>query len=112
MGDFSFLDLAFAGIGQQVEGITRTHDAGTGQRQRHAGGVNRDPAAAPLFGDVGAGAGAAGGVEHEVAGVSGHQHAAFNDLRIRLNDVNLLIRKSSRLRVRPDVTELGDSEIF
>ena len=67
-GDFGFLELAFAGVGQQVVGIARTHDAGTGQSQRHARGVDRDPAAAPLLGDSGGGAGAAGRVEHEVAG--------------------------------------------
>gem|GEM_PF-4212879 len=32
-GDFGFLELAVAGIGEQVKGITRTHDAGA--RQRH-----------------------------------------------------------------------------
>ena len=51
-GDFGFLELALAGIGQQVKGITRAHDAGAGQRQRDARGVNRDPAPAPLLGDV------------------------------------------------------------
>ena len=76
-GDFGFLELAFAGIGQQVKRIARAHDAGTGQRQRHARGVNRDPAAAPLLGDGGGGAGTAGRVEHEVAGVGGHEDAAF-----------------------------------
>ena len=76
-GDFGFLELAFAGIGQQVVGIARAHDAGAGQRQRHARGVNGDPAAAPLLGDVGGGAGTAGRVEHEVAGVGGHQEAAL-----------------------------------
>ena len=76
-GDFGFLELAFAGIGQQVKRIARAHDAGTGQRQRHARGVNRDPAAAPLLGDVGGGAGTAGRIEHEVAGVGGHQEAAL-----------------------------------
>ena len=50
-GDFGFLELAFAGIGQQVKRITRAHDAGTGQRQCHARSINRDPAAAPLLGD-------------------------------------------------------------
>ena len=80
-GDFGFLDLAFAGIGQQVIRIPRAHDAGAGQRQRHARGVNCDPAAAPLLGDVGGGAGTAGRVEHKVARVGGHQDAALNDLR-------------------------------
>ena len=50
-GDFAFLDLTFAGIGQQVKRITRAHDAGASQRKRDARGVNRDPAAAPLLGD-------------------------------------------------------------
>ena len=71
-GDFGFLELAVAGIGQQVKWIARAHDTRTGQRQRHARGVNRDPAAAPLLGDVGGGAGTAGRIEHEVAGVGGH----------------------------------------
>ena len=61
-GDFGFLELAIAGIGQQVKWITRTHDAGTGQRQGDARGVNGDPAAAPLLGDGGGGAGTAGWV--------------------------------------------------
>ncbi len=80
-GDFGFLELAVAGIGEQVERIARAHDAGAGQRQRDARGVDRDPAAAPLLGDGGGGAGAAGWVEHEVAGVGGHQEAAFDNLR-------------------------------
>ena len=84
-GDFGFLLLALAGIGQQVKGITRAHDAGTGQRQRHARGINRDPATAPLLGDGGGGAGTAGRVEHEVAGVGGHEDAARNYCRCCLN---------------------------
>ena len=51
----------------------------------HARGVDGDPAAAPLLGDVGRGAGAAGGVEHEVAGVGGHEDTALNDFRVGLN---------------------------
>ena len=41
---------------------------------------------------VGGGAGTAGRVEHEVAGVGGHQDAAFDDLGARLNDVDLCRR--------------------
>ena len=80
-GDFRFLQLTFAGIGQQVERITCAHDAGTGQRQRDARGVDGDPATAPLFGDGGGGAGTTGRVEDEVAGVGSHQDAAFNGRR-------------------------------
>jgi hypothetical protein len=29
-GDFGFLDLTIAGIGQQIKRIARAHDAGTG----------------------------------------------------------------------------------
>ena len=79
--DFGFLDLAFAGIGQQVKRIACAHDAGTSQCQRDTRGINRDPAAAPLLGDGGGGTGTAGRVKHEVAGVGGHQDAALNDLR-------------------------------
>ena len=89
-GDFGLLELAFAGIGQQVKRIARAHDAGTGQRQRHARGVNRDPAAAPLLGDIGGGAGTAGRIKHEVAGVGGHEDAALNNLRRSLNDIDLV----------------------
>ena len=74
-----FLDLAVAAVGEQVVGVACAHDAGAGQRQGYAGGVDGDPAAAPLLGDVGGGAGAAGGVEDEVAGIGGHQDASFYD---------------------------------
>ena len=80
-GDFGFLDLAVAAVGEQVVGIAGAHDAGTGQGERDARSVDGDPAAAPLFGDIGGGAGAAGGVENKVAGVGGHQDAALNDLQ-------------------------------
>ena len=86
-GDFGLLELAFAGIGQQVVGIAGAHEPGTGQGQGHAGGVDGDPAPAPLFGDVGGGAGATGGVEDEVAGVGGHEDAALDYFCRCLNDV-------------------------
>ena len=57
-------------VGQQVVGITGAHDAGAGKRQRNARRVDRDPAAAPLLGDIGGRAGPAGRIEHEVAGVA------------------------------------------
>ncbi len=43
-----------------------------GQRKRDAGCINGEPATAPLLGDKGGGAGAAGGIKHEVTGVGGH----------------------------------------
>jgi len=89
-GDFGFLLLTFARIGKQVKRIPRSHDAGTGQRQRHAGGVDRDPATAPLLGDGGGGAGTAGRVENEVSGVCCHENAALDDLLTRLDNINFV----------------------
>src|SRR5690606_16171500 len=82
--------LALAGIGQQIKGITRAHDAGASKRQGHSGGVNRDPAAPPLFGNDSRSAGTAGRIEHKVAGVGGHQEAALDDVRARLDNVTLV----------------------
>ena len=53
------------------------HQSLLGQRQRHAGGVAGDPAPAPLLGDEGGGAAAAGGVEDQIAGVGGHEDASL-----------------------------------
>ena len=36
------------------------------------------------------GAGAAGRIEHKVAGVGGHEEAALNDLRVCLDDIDLI----------------------
>ena len=95
-GDFGFLELAVAGVGQQIERIACAHDAGPGQRQGDAGGVDGDPAPAPLLRDGGRGSRAAGRIEHEVAGVGGHEDAALNCLCHRLDDVNLLFAKTTR----------------
>src|SRR5690606_20612910 len=57
---------------QLVPGEGGGQQALPGQGQWHAGGVARDPAATPLFRDVGGGAGAAGGVENNFAWVGGH----------------------------------------
>jgi hypothetical protein len=61
-GDFAFFALAFGAVGEVVERIASAHDAGSGECEDDAGGVDGDPAASPLFGDVGGGAGAAGGI--------------------------------------------------
>lgn len=79
MGDFGFLLLPVAGIGEHIIGIARAHDARTRQRQGDAGGVDGYPAAAPLFGDVGGCTAAAGGIENKIAGVSCHQDASLNN---------------------------------
>ncbi|MCY1529509.1 hypothetical protein D9M68_646580 [compost metagenome] len=61
--DFSLLQLTFTRISQQVVGIARTHYAGAGQGKCDARRVDGDPAAPPLFGDGGRGAGTAGRVK-------------------------------------------------
>ena len=71
-GELGFLALPFRAVREEVVGIAGAHDPGAGQREGDAGGVDGDPAPAPLLGDVGGGAGPAGGVEDEVAGIGGH----------------------------------------
>ena len=78
--DLAFLELALAAVGEKVVGIARAHQPGAGEREGDAAGVDSDPAPAPLFGDIGGRAGAAGRVEHEVAGIGGHKDAALDDL--------------------------------
>ena len=78
-GERGFLDLADAAVGEQVVRVTGAHDAGAGQSEGHAGSVDGDPAAAPLLGNVGGGSRAAGGVEDEVAGISGHENASLDN---------------------------------
>ncbi len=72
-GDLALLALALGAVGEEVVGVARAHQARSRQSEGDAGGVDGDPAAAPLLGDGGGGAGAAGGVEDEIAGVGGHQ---------------------------------------
>jgi hypothetical protein len=91
--DLRLFPLPGRGIGQQVIGVARSHDAGAGQSQGHPAGVNRDPATSPLLGRIGRGAAAAGGVEDEIAGVGGHEDATFNHLCIRLNNIYVLNSK-------------------
>jgi hypothetical protein len=58
---------------QGVPGVAGGHQPRLGDVQRDTRRVGGDPAAAPLLGDVRGGAGTAGRVENEVAGVGGHQ---------------------------------------
>ena len=102
-GDVGFLQLPVAAVGEQVPRIARPHDAGAGERQGDAGGVDGDPAAAPLLGDVGGGAGATGRVEDEITGVGRHQDAALDDTSSCLYNVHLLVTKPRLPRVVPDI---------
>ena len=83
-----FLGLPFRAVGHEIIGVTRAHDARTRQSQGHARGIDGDPAAAPLLGHIGRGAGTAGGVQHQITGIGGHEDATFDDFRVCLNDIN------------------------
>ena len=91
---------AFIGMGQLVVVEVRGHQPLPRDRHRHPRGVADDPPSAPLLGDVGGRAGAAGGIEHEIARIRGHQDATLDGLRIRLDDVALVFRRHRR---GPDV---------
>ncbi len=99
-----------AALGKQVVWIAGAHDAGAGQGERHARGVDGDPATAPLLGDVGGGAGAAGWVEYKVARVGRHEDATFDDLLRGLHNVGLF-HCASRLRVNPKIRHGEHREI-
>ncbi len=70
---------ALLGVGEVVVVEDGGHEPLFGKGDGDAGGVAGDPAPAPLLGDIGGGPGAAGGVKDEVAGVGGHEEAAFDD---------------------------------
>ena len=99
--EFGFFLVSGIRVGEEVVGVAGAHDAGAGEGEGHPGGVDGDPAAAPLFGDVGGGARAAGGVQHQVAGVGGHEDAALDDFGCRLNDIGLWIAKTTGNRIGP-----------
>ena len=52
------------------------------ERQRHPAGINRDPASAPLFGDIGSRAASAGGIKDKIPWIGGHEDAALNDQQV------------------------------
>ncbi len=102
-GDFLLLSAAFGAVAEQVEGVLRRHEAGARECQGDAGSVNGDPAPSPLFRNGGGGAGAAGGVEHEVAGIGGHHQAALNHFGQCLYYVDTVRAEAADLCIRPDV---------
>jgi len=107
-GEFGFFADAVGRIGQEVVGVFCAHQARAGQGESDAAGVAGDPAAAPLLGDIGGGAAAASGVEDEVAGVGGHQDAAFDDPCVGLHNVGFVGRSA---KVSPHVVPCGTRKI-
>ncbi len=67
-------------IFQVVIIIAGGHQPLLGQSCGHPGCVAGDPAPSPFFGDIGGGAGPAGGIEDQVTGIGGHEDATFNNL--------------------------------
>lgn len=82
-----FLGLTFRAVGHEIIGVTRAHDARTRQSQGHARGIDGDPAASPLLGHIGRGAGTAGGVQHQITGIGGHEDTTFDDFIICFNNI-------------------------
>ena len=67
-----FLLVPFGRVGEEVAGELGGHQAGAGQGQGDAAGVEGDPAPPPLLGHIGGRAAASGGIENEIAGVGSH----------------------------------------
>src|SRR5690606_27793546 len=80
---------AFVRILELVVVVARGHEALFGERDRDARGVAGDPAPTPFFGDKCSSAGAAGRVDYQITWISGHEHAALNNLRMGLDNKGL-----------------------
>src|SRR5690606_4438378 len=102
-GDLAFLLLAFGAVGEHVPGVARAHDASACQGEGDAGGVDGDPATAPLFGDVSGGAGAACRVENAITRSRCHQQASFDHVLASLDYVDLVLGKASGSSIHPEV---------
>jgi len=111
-GDLRLLLPALGRVGEEIPGVARAHEAGAGQGERDARGVDGDPAAAPLLRDRGGGARAAGGVEDQVARVGGHEEAALDRLYPALHNVDFLIEleplRLGQLVLRKRAARLAD----
>ena len=110
--EFRFLRGAFAAVAQQVGRVARGHQPRAREGERDARRIDGDPATAPLFGDVGGGAGAAGGVEHEVAGIGGHQHAALDDQHVSLHHIHLVSPEPGGDSVGPQIADWKYGEVI
>ncbi len=103
-GDVLLFATPFNTIGQQVIGIARAHQPSARERERDTRGVDRDPAAAPLLGDIGRRARTAGRIKHKVTGVCRHQDATLNDIGGSLNNIDFCFSKTSRSNIVPIVS--------
>jgi hypothetical protein len=103
VGNLGLFELPLAAVGEEVVGVAGAHDPGTGQGEGDTGGVDGDPAAAPLLGNIGGGAGAAGGVKDKVAGVGRKKQTPFNHSSGCLNDVNFALTPAGNSSILPHV---------
>lgn len=110
--DLSLSLDSFRGVGKQIVRVLRRHQASTSQRQSNPTGVYGDPAPPPLLCDVRGRPAAAGRIENEIAWVRGHEETTFNYFSVRLDYEDLLIRETSRSRIRPDIPPNPICEIF
>ena len=109
-GDLGFLALPLRTVGEQVVRVARAHDPRTGKSQRYSGGVDGDPAAAPLLSDVGSSFGPARRVKHEVTGIGCHQDASLHHGLGRLDHV-YLVRHETGTNIVPTACNLNCREV-
>ena len=83
--------------------------AGAGNGQGHSAGVDGNPAPAPLLRHIGSGAAAAGGVQHQVAGVRGHEETAFYYPGISLDSIMFVICSHD---ISPNISHLSNRKII
>src|SRR5580704_2366640 len=93
--------LSFPTVRKYVVGIACAHHTSASERKCHARGIKSDPATTPLFCNGGSGAGTTSRIKHKIAGVGCHKDTAFDDLRVRLNDVDFIFSERTSACVSP-----------
>jgi len=101
---------AFLWVGELVKIEHARHQPLPGERERHAARVARHPTPSPLLRHHRRRPAPARDVQHEVAGVGGHQDAAFDNAVSGLNNVPLFSPKIG-LSVSPHTRDPSDGKI-
>src|ERR1700722_3943324 len=79
----------------------RRHQSLLGERGSNAGSVTSNPPASPLLRHISCCSAAASYVQNQIAGISGHQQTALNDLSACFDDIGFLRCKTSNNCVLP-----------